>query len=362
MEPVNKMKVPKTTRKITASKRITIKPTVPEKLKEFKNLVTAYQLIKSTFIAQVEADDGSCASILSTKYCFDLLGKAEEIYLHATYKIQLSDIKISQILIFFVRRNNIGIPCVFVLSDSTIKSLYAKIWENLILRIPSIKENLKRVVTDCYLPLTFAILEALPQTDVKGCWMNYIRMAARQWKSCNLVNMRHEVLKWSFLIPSLPPDQFKNAIMEINETIRDKKETYIEPVTEKFMSFIKRWWEPAATIISFSNSTNDSINISEYFDRHMGSEFGSLTPDIFQFSECIKRICDNSENTWKMMERGAQFELYEKQSFIKINNHISNNLELLSDGKISLEEYFKQAMTSDIHELILKILETRQCK
>lgn len=63
-----------------------------------------------------------------------------------------------------------------------------------------------------------------------------------------------------------------------------------------------------------------------------------------------------------MMERGAQFELYEKNSFIKINNHISNNLKLLSDGKISLEEYFKQAMTNDIHELILKILETRQCK
>lgn len=111
-------------------------------------------------------------------------------------------------------------------------------------------------------------------------------MVARKWKSCNLIDMKHEILKYCFLIPSLPPDQFGNAINEITALIEDKSYDCKELLRDlsSFINFLKRWWIPLAKIISFSNDTDGSINISEYFDRHIGSELGSLTPNIFQFS------------------------------------------------------------------------------
>ncbi|KAH0549767.1 hypothetical protein KQX54_013720 [Cotesia glomerata] len=130
-----------------------------------------------------------------------------------------------------------------------------------------------------------ATTEIFPNVELKLCWFNFIRVSARKWKTFGLNDLNDEILQYTFVIPTLPANQFKNSIEEIEAMIDDNEEKYracIEKL-QSFIKFIKLWWQSTAESISFSNNMNNSINISEYFDRHLGSKMGSLLPDIFLF-------------------------------------------------------------------------------
>ncbi|XP_044595884.1 uncharacterized protein LOC123272929 [Cotesia glomerata] len=122
---------------------------------------------------------------------------------------------------------------------------------------------------------------------MKGCWFNYIRILTRKWKTFNLTNLNHEILQYSFAIPTLPAIEFENAIEQIEVIINDNTEKYSNDINglQQFTKFLRLWWQPLAEFISYSENVNNSINISEYFDRHIGSKLGSLSPNIFQFSD-----------------------------------------------------------------------------
>lgn len=113
-----------------------------------------------------------------------------------------------------------------------------------------------------------------------------MQILARKWKTFNLNDLNDGILQYTYAIPTLPGNQFENAIEQINVISNDNKEKYVECIDElrSFMKFIVLWWQPTAESISFEKDENDSINISEHFDRHFGSKMGSLSPDVFQFS------------------------------------------------------------------------------
>ncbi|XP_057341062.1 uncharacterized protein LOC130678094 [Microplitis mediator] len=212
------------------------------------------------------------------------------------------------------------------------------------------------------MPMVTAIREVLTDVNMKGCWFNYIKILGRKWKNFNLPDVSHEILRYCFAIPTLPASEFKNAIDQINQIINDNRENYSDFMERlrNFIESLRLGWQPYAESISFYKNKNDSINISEYFDRHLGSEMGSLSPNIFQFSERLKRICNESLDMYSKLEKGFKFEFYEKNSLIKINSKISKRLELLADGKISLIDYLESAIDEDMFNNIMYMLEAPQ--
>lgn len=116
-------------------------------------------------------------------------------------------------------------------------------------------------------------------------------MAARKWRCLNLKNdLYHDVLLSTFVIPTLSASQFKNCIDEILAIMEDNRKNYRDSMDDLllFMEFLKKMWLPVPKIISFPEDITLSVDISEYLQRHLGSELGNLKLNIFQFSGTLK--------------------------------------------------------------------------
>ncbi|XP_074106316.1 uncharacterized protein LOC141532056 [Cotesia typhae] len=188
-------------------------------------------------------------------------------------------------------------------------------------------------------------------------------MTARLWVKSDLgKDFTHDILRYSFSMPTLPACQFENVIEEINALINFPNDKEIENKQNllKFTKYLKDWWLPQAAYITSDGENTNFINISEYFQRHIGSNLGSTTPDIFQFTERVRRLNNEYDKVWNDMDKGATYQHFENQCVIKITNHIKKLLVDLQDGRISLLEYLQTAIEPSMQLEILTQLKVPQ--
>ncbi|XP_044598382.1 uncharacterized protein LOC123274713 isoform X2 [Cotesia glomerata] len=252
-EDIKKSRLSPTAVKICVSRtRKSLLPEAPKVFTELKDTLKNYSKTACIFRGEVMCEDGS-AIILSDKELIEHIGDVDEIQIDRTYENVPVDVPFKQLLIFHLRKNNIGLPSIFVMCNSTSGSMYSQLWSNLIDRVPSIQENLKSVVCD-YDPVLMSVTKSsLGGIQLRGSWFSYIRMTCRLWRSMGLnENLLHDVLRYTWLIILLPAERFKEAIHEIIATIKDTIELYDESEQDlnKFIHSLEAWLLPQAESIS----------------------------------------------------------------------------------------------------------------
>ncbi|XP_053594532.1 uncharacterized protein LOC103572248 isoform X1 [Microplitis demolitor] len=338
-------------------------PKVPEYFHQLKDIVRKYSKTSCIYRGQIEAEDGSLAIMLSTSELIKLMGDCNEIQIDGVYESVPVEPSMAQLLIFYLRRNNIGLPCLFILCNSTTEALYSAIFKGLVERIPTMKQNLKSIFCDFEPAFIAAAKKSFDNVKLQGTWFNYIRVASRLWRTLNLKdNLKHDILRYSWLIPLLPPNRYEEAFNEITATIQDTNEIYDES-EEDLISFIRCLKgligsKPEAT--SYYNNHQNAINVAENFNRHIANNLGGYNPNLFTYLERIRRNCIDSHEKWMKLENGIELIQFQRNRYIFVNGHIIEQLTRLDSGELSMIDFFKNAATATMIDEILHQLQIVQ--
>ncbi|CAD6216030.1 GSCOCG00011239001-RA-CDS [Cotesia congregata] len=168
---------PPTARQHVHRQRRLSRPALPDDFGDLRELLEDFPPIDSTYQGHVEGADLSIGYIFGSDAMLERLSRSSEVHLDATFKSVPQHPRGSQLLIFHIRRMEVGILALFILCSHKSSDLYEAIFDWLLNRIPDIRQYWKAIVTDFEDALLFAIHSKMPWVERRGCWFHFARVS-----------------------------------------------------------------------------------------------------------------------------------------------------------------------------------------
>ncbi|CAC82100.3 putative recombinase [Bracoviriform inaniti] len=345
--------------------RVKNHPKLPKTFNELRNILVNYGPAQTIYQGQVVISKTCSAVIFASNAVLERMNDSQELYVDGTFKCVPKDIGAKQLLIFHMRKMDVGIASVLVLCTNQGTDLYKGIWNFLLERVPRLKENLKFVMMDFERALIKSTKETMPSVVIRGCWFHFTKAISTYWQDLGLKNVPsssvQDILSLSWVLPLLPKKHFPTAIAFYEKKAEEVEPEYQDKVN-KFIAYLKKQWLRIAEIVSLWGSPIRTNNICESFHRWVSKRLGNH-PNFYVFIDKLTKVITEIENKWQELQRDGSASGTKCFKQFKIDSYIHNQQIALRNGRIDVDEFLLKMKTRTVKDFIqLKLYSPQNVK